>query len=92
MRDPTYHAGDGILFIGYPRGAAEIRVAAQRTMEHAFLNLNYLIGRHLEVIFPQNTEALAKALLLGDDFDLDYATDMAFKISGIRHIVAVSGL
>ena len=92
MRDPTYHAGDGILFIGYPRGAVEVRIPARRTLEHAFLGLNHTIGQRLEAIFPQNTEALAKALLLGDDFDLDYATDMAFKISGIRHIIAVSGL
>lgn len=92
MRDPTYHAGDGILFIGYPRGVAEIRVAAEKTLERTFLNLNYLIGSRLVDIFPQNTEALAKALLLGDDYDLDYETDTALRISGIRHIVAVSGL
>ena len=92
MRDPTYHAGDGILFIGYPRGAAEVRLAAEHTIVHAFLGLNHTIGKQLEDIFPQNTEALAKALLLGDDSDLDYQTDIAFKLSGIRHIIAVSGL
>ena len=92
MRDPTYHAGDGILLIGYPRGAAEFRVSAEKKLEHVFLNLNYVIGKRLEDLFPQNTEALAKALLLGDDFDLDYETDIAFKLSGIRHIIAVSGL
>ena len=92
MRDPTYHAGDGTLLIGYPRGEVEVRIPARRTLEHAFLGLNHAIGQRLEAIFPQNTEAFAKALLLGDDFDLDYATDMAFKISGIRHIIAVSGL
>lgn len=92
MRDPTYHAGDGILFIGYPRGAAEVRMAAERRLSNRFLELNYTIGKRLEDIFPQHTEALAKALLLGDDFDLDYGTDIAFKLSGIRHIIAVSGL
>ena len=92
MRDPTYHAGDGILFIGYPRGPAEVRVAAEETLTHVFLSLNYTIGKRLTAIFPRRTEAFAKALLLGDDFDLDYETDMAFKLSGIRHIIAVSGL
>ena len=92
MRDPTYHAGDGILFLGYPRGIVDLRVPVQRTLEHAFLGLNHTIGKRLEAIFPQHTEALAKAMLLGDDFDLDYATDIAFKLSGIRHIIAVSGL
>ena len=92
MRDPTYHAGDGILFIGYPRGVAEIRVSAEKTLAQAFLGLNHTIGLRLEEIFPPQTVAFAKALLLGDDFDLDYETDIAFKLSGIRHIIAVSGL
>jgi competence protein ComEC len=32
------------------------------------------------------------ALLLGDHSGLDYETETAFKVSGIRHIIAVSGL
>lgn len=43
-------------------------------------------------LFPEDTAAFAKALLLGETEDLDYATDTAFKESGIRHIIAVSGL
>ena len=92
MRDPTYHSGDGILFIGYPRGATQVRVAAERTLRNTFLNLNHTIGNRLNRIFPEATAPLARALLLGDDFDLDYETDIAFKLSGIRHIIAVSGL
>ena len=92
MRDPTYHAGDGILFIGYPRGVVEVRQVSEKKLIHRFQGLNHAIGGRLEAIFPANTAPLAKALLLGDDFDLDYATDIAFKLSGIRHIIAVSGL
>ena len=54
--------------------------------------MRYGILRRLEALFPESTAPLAKALLLGDDFDLDYETDIAFKLSGIRHIIAVSGL
>ena len=46
----------------------------------------------MESIFTGDTVAFAKALLLGDTGDIDYATDTAFKISGIRHVIAVSGL
>ena len=46
----------------------------------------------LDASFPQDTSPFAKALLLGDSSDLDYATDTSFKVSGIRHIIAVSGL
>ena len=42
--------------------------------------------------FPEDTVSFAKALLLGDTTDLTYEVDTALKISGIRHVVAVSGL
>ena len=92
MRDPTYHAGDGIFFIGYPRGNVELRQAVEAEKEYCAEQLRYGILRRLEALFPAETSPFAKALLLGDDFDLDYATDIAFKLSGIRHIIAVSGL
>ena len=46
----------------------------------------------LKLVFPEDVFAFAKALLLGDTYDLDYETDTALKISGIRHVAAVSGL
>jgi len=92
MRDPTYHAGEGVLFLGYQRGSAEIRKAAEDAAFQLGIVLNYNIGQRLTGLFPADVEAFARALLLGDDFDLDYETDTALKISGIRHVVAVSGL
>ena len=46
----------------------------------------------IDTHFPQDAAGFAKALLLGDRRDIDYETDTAFKVSGISHIVAVSGL
>ena len=46
----------------------------------------------LEQSFPEDTAAFAKALLLGERADLDYETSTAFRLSGISHVVAVSGL
>ena len=46
----------------------------------------------LENTFPEDTAAFAKALLLGERADLDYETSTAFRLSGISHVVAVSGL
>lgn len=46
----------------------------------------------LENTFPEDTSAFAKALLLGERADLDYETSTAFRLSGISHVVAVSGL
>ena len=92
MRDPTYHAGDGIFFLGYSRGNVELHRAVESESKYLAEHMRYGILRRLEALFPESTAPLAKALLLGDDFDLDYETDIAFKLSGIRHIIAVSGL
>ena len=43
-------------------------------------------------LFPADAAGFARALLLGDTDGIDYATDTAFKLSGIRHVIAVSGL
>lgn len=45
----------------------------------------------INTAFPADSAAFAAALLIGDTTGLDYETDTAFKLSGISHIVAVSG-
>lgn len=92
MRDPTYHSGEGILFLGYERGSAQLRKAAQDAVMNLGVRLNRIIAQRISDLFPADAEAFARALLLGDDFGLDYETNTALKISGIRHIIAVSGL
>ena len=90
--DPTYHAGEGVFFLGYHRGEAVIRRAVEDASGYLGTRLNHSIGSRLRDLFPDKVEAFARALLLGDDYDLSYETDTALKVSGIRHIVAVSGL
>lgn len=92
MRDSTYHAGNGILFLGYQRGSAEFRRGIEDRIVYFASVLNHTICEFLDGVFPEDVLAFAKALLLGEDNDLDYPTDTALKISGIRHVVAVSGL
>ena len=42
-------------------------------------------------VFPEDASGFAVALMIGDKSGMDYETDVAFKLSGISHIVAVSG-
>ena len=91
-RNPTYHAGDGVLLLGYPRGKTAILPAVRKTLLQKAQGLNHAIGCRLDAIFPEETAPYARALLLGDGSGLDYETDTAFRLSGIRHIIAVSGL
>lgn len=46
----------------------------------------------LRKAFPEDVYPFVKAVLLGDTSDLSYEVDTDMKLSGIRHVVAVSGL
>lgn len=92
MRDPTYHAGDRIFFLGYERGKADVTAATEGENGHFAARLRRNICALLDTVFPADAAPFARSLLLGDYYDLDYETDTALKVSGIRHIIAVSGL
>lgn len=50
------------------------------------------IRQLLRQTLPQSAAGFSTALLIGDKTGIDYETDTALKLSGIRHIIAVSGL
>lgn len=88
----TSYAGKGIFLLAYQRGEmtltageADFWIEFPAMMHQSVLEL-------IETLFPADSCAFAKALLLGDTIDLSYKTDTALKVSGIRHVVAVSGL
>lgn len=90
--DPTYHAGERILFLGYQRGGVEIGRTEASSLQFYAAKLRCDIQTILRASCPSDVFPFAQALLLGDGSELDYETDTALKISGIRHIIAVSGL
>ena len=91
MGASTYHQGNGTFLVAYQKG--DIQVASgEQTFRDMPAVLRHWIQCMLESAFPDDTAAFAKALFLGDASDLSYEVDTAFKASGIRHIIAVSGL
>ncbi len=91
METATYHQGKGIFLLAYQAGAASyVDYAPTRRDTPALLRQR--IKEVLEKTFSEQDAAFAKALLIGDTNDLDYETLTDFSISGIRHILAVSGL
>ena len=86
------HKGNGIFLIGYPRGELYHRIAPEIPWYGYPAYLSASIQGLLHSTFPADTVGFAQALLLGDTSLIDYETDTAFKLSGIRHIIAVSGL
>lgn len=93
--EPTFHRTQGILALAYAReeGCAVPRTDRTADMVVIFqakLRRHILSG--LERSIPGEGAAFAKALLLGDKTDISYERSTDFKVSGISHIIAVSGL
>jgi len=90
--ESIYHAGNGIFLLAYQRGVAEYRIGEDVGLFHYPAIFAQEIKTVIHRIFPQDVTGIVQALLLGDSTELDYQTETALKISGIRHIIAVSGL
>ena len=90
--DPTHHRSDGIFLLAYPVGSSTIRKAESASLWHyPAIWRNQLLERISELL-PGESGAFAAALLLGDRTGITYELNTAFKVSGISHIIAVSGL
>ena len=87
-----YRQGRGMFLTAHQ--ASDARMAKPVTLawycRPAILRQNILST--LEECFPDDTAAFAKALLVGEREEMDYVTETALRLSGISHVVAVSGL
>ena len=91
LKESTYYQGEGIFLLAYQ--ADEITLTAgEPSWRDSAAKLRQTILRRLDKALPTDAAMFAKALLVGDTSDLDYETKTDFTVSGIRHIVAVSGL
>ncbi len=92
LQGPTYHEGKGIFLLGYADEEILIDDTDTIPLKYYAAKLRKDITQLIDNAFPADTLGFARALLLGDSTCLDYETDTAFKLSGIRHVIAVSGL
>ncbi len=91
-RDNSYYRGNGILLMA--TSGKNIRISTPESSAwycYPALMRQKITGM-MDSLFPRDTVAFVRALLLGDTSLLDYDTDTALKLSGIRHVAAVSGL
>lgn len=90
--DDTYHRGNGIIFLAYPKSDISVTEGETRSWKGLAASLRRTLTSRIDASFPEDTASFARALLLGDRSGVDYETNTAFKLSGISHIIAVSGL
>ena len=90
--DPTTHRTEGIFLLAYPASDAQISECDEIPLRYLPAKWRRDLLIRIDEIFPENSAPFAKALLLGDRSDISYEVNTAFKVSGISHIIAVSGL
>lgn len=90
-KDPTFHRGNGIFLLAYQKEDATI-ISGEAGLRHLPTVLRKQCLDRIDSFFPEDTRGFAKALLLGDKEDLTYQNVTDFKVTGISHVVAVSGL
>lgn len=88
----SWYSGNGIFLRVYQKGDAVTENAEAPALQDRIAVFRQYLKNAIRASFPEDTYPFAQALLLGDTSALDYETDTNFKISGIRHIIAVSGL
>ncbi len=91
--DPdVYRQSDGTFLVAYAKGSTELDQAAQIPSSYFHVQLRHRIQEILEDLFPGDTGGFAAALLLGDSDGLSWEDSSAFTVSGLRHMIAVSGM
>ena len=92
QKESVYHSGSGIFMLAYQIGEVTRQTDESSDFRYFPVRLREQIRRILRTCFPEDVFPFIQALLLGDSGEISYELDTAFKISGIRHIIAVSGL
>lgn len=92
VEEPTYHRGNGVFLLAYSQGSEEITYANKTPTKYLPAVLRRDLLQRIDEHFSSDTAYFAKGLLLGNRTEMDYETSTAFKVSGILHIIAVSGL
>lgn len=89
--DSSYHFSDGVFLSAKAFRMPDLIKAEQLPWYGYPAWMRQTIKNALSEVFPTDTSGFAIALLIGDTDAIDYETDISFKLSGISHIIAVSG-
>ena len=92
LEDATYHRGNGIALLAYESSDVTIVQSGAPWWQYPAAHIRHYLIQRIQELFPADTEVFARALLLGDDNDIGYEQNTAFKVTGTRHMIAVSGL
>ena len=92
VKEAVRYSADGVYLRIYAGNDTVVYTASADDSKYFVVNLREGILQSIDNYFPDDTEAFAAALFLGESDRLSYGEDSSYRISGIRHVVAVSGL
>ena len=87
-----YYQSRDISLLGFQRGDVEITPAESLPLRCYPTAAVHAIRSHIDRLFPDDAAGFVRALLTGDRSGLSYRTRNEMSITGISHIVAVSGM
>ncbi len=90
-KEPTFHRTGGTMLLAYQSGDASVEENPPGLRDLPELMRASSLDM-IERYIPGEAAGMAKALLLSDRSDLSYLRSSQFSVTGISHIVAVSGL
>lgn len=91
-QEAMYYRSEGIFLLASLKSESGVKTPENTAFYYYPALWRKAISERLELLFEGENRAFAKALLLGDRTEISYEMNTAFKLSGISHIVAVSGL
>ena len=87
-----YYQSNDISLLGIQRGELEIEKAEKTPLTLYPALLAAKLKDRIDIVFDEDTAGFAKAVLTGDRSGLSYQTRNELSVTGIAHIVAVSGM
>lgn len=87
-----YFQSTGISLIGFQRGELKVNKAEALPFSCIPAYCAEVTRSRIERIFPEDVSGFVRALLTGDRSGLDYSVRNELSITGISHVVAVSGM
>lgn len=90
--DNDYAQAAGAFLVAYGDEYRIMVAATGRELRHLPVRLNHAVQGRIREIFPEDAVALMTALLTGDKSGLSDSQAADLKISGVYHVVAVSGM
>ena len=87
-----FHQGEIVMLLASAKGKVSVYRPVSNHPDLSVAGVRKDLRQRLLTLFPEDTAGFAVALLLGDSTYLNAEDDSALQNSGIRHIIAVSGL